>query len=167
MHVQRRVRRQGAEVSLGVGQNVASRLQLGLSEDDLRRVRYRVAPPEVVVPRPRADIAEHRSAVAASDFARAVDVVEQLVVVEGVIRRHVAMPGAQVRPVVVEVLVVLPDADNGRHQFDLSRHARFVDTGLLEPLRGRQKARIVLVEPVAVEDGEIDLALLVCPHQRA
>ena len=77
------------------------------------------------------------------------------------------MPGAEVRPVVVEVLVVLPDADNGRHQFDLARHARFVDTGLLAPLRGCEQARSVLVEPVAVEDGEIDLALLVCPHQRA
>ena len=122
-------------------------------------MRNRIAPTQVVVPSLHADVAEDGAAVAASDFGRPVDIVDNFVVVKGKERRDVAVPVGQIRTFVVVMFVVLPDADDGRCDLDDARLTVLKNTYLLQPAVGRIVA-LLLIEPVAVEDGEIDAALL-------
>ena len=78
-------------------------------------------------------------------------------VVGGVKRRHMPVPLAQVTPAFEVGFVVLPNTDNGRCLLDyVGRPAKRAESHLVQPLAGRIVAA-VLVEPIAVEDGEIHL----------
>ena len=70
------------------------------------------------------------------------------------------MPRAQIGTVVVEVLVVLPDADDGWHELHLARCVGLDGAGLLAPLAGRVETSVVLIEPIAVKDRKVDRALV-------
>ena len=166
MHHQRRrlVETQVAEVRLGIDQHVAACGQAGPAEPDALPLRDRVAPAEVVVPGLHADIPEGGAAIAQTDRPGAVDVVEDLVVVEDEERRHLAVPRRQV-PATLEVeLVVLPDPDDGRCEVDGPRRRPGRPPDLLQPVRHRIVAPL-LVDEVAVQDGEVDAALQPAEHR--
>ena len=70
------------------------------------------------------------------------------------------MPRAQIGAVVVEILVVLPNANDGWHELHLAGRVGLGGAGLLAPLACRVEASVVLIEPIAVKDRKVDRALV-------
>ena len=117
---------------------------------------HRVGPGQIVEPGPGSDIPEDSTPVDVTRFRRSVDVVDEFVVIGGIVGRHVAVPFREVAAAVEEVLVVLPDPDDGGGLVYNPGRVVSGQADLVEPF-GRGVIATGFVEPVAIEDGEVDL----------
>ena len=144
-----------AEVGFRIVQDGTAGPECRPSEQNLLGRIDRIAPAQIVIPGFEGDVAEDGTPVAETHLSGSVDVVDDLVVVEGEVGRDHTMPVGQVlSPVQVE-LVVLPDTHDVGHDL---HHLGSLPCGkahLPQPVLGRVLA-LLLVQPVAVENGEID-----------
>ena len=147
---------QPGEVGVLVHEEVTTFLEIRRTEPGRGVMFHRVGPGEVVEPGPGSDVPEDSTSVDVTRFRRSVDVVDEFVVIGGIVGGHVTMPFREVAAPVEEVLVVLPDPDNGGGLFYNPGSVLPVQADLVEPF-GRGVVATGFVEPVAIEDGEVDL----------
>ncbi len=92
VQVQHFGKRQLGEVGGLIDQQIAAGFQSSFAEMNRMIVLHRIGPAEVIVPGISADVAKDRPAVAFAGFGRAPDVVDEFMIVERKIARHVAVP---------------------------------------------------------------------------
>ena len=155
---------QPLEICILVCQDIASGLEASPSEMDRLAIRDGIAPAEVVVPGPHADVAEDGPAAAQPDRSRTVHVAEDLVIVEGEERRHFLVPARHGRSAFEIDLVVLPNTGDCRGDAEDSRQLGSADSGNRPPtLRGITPP--LLIQPVPVLDRKVHPVLEPIEHR--
>ena len=146
---------QAAEVGFRIGQDGTSGAEGGPSEQNVLGRIHRIAPAQIVIPGFQSDVAEDGTPVAETHLSRSVDVVDDLVIVEGEEGGDHPMPVGQVlSPVEIE-LVVLPHAHDVGHHLHHLRRLPGGEAYLPQPVLGRVPA-LLLIQPVPVENCEVD-----------
>ena len=145
-----------SEVSLLVCQDVAAFLKVRRAEPGRGIMFHRIGPGEVVKPGPGGDIPEDSAPVHVTCFRRSVDVIDELVVIGGIIGGYVAMPFREIPASVEEILIILPDSNDGGSLLYESGSLVPAQADLVEPFAGGIIATR-LVEPVSIENSEVNL----------
>ena len=105
---------EGGKVGRRIEEHIAARGKDGPAEAGGGRMDRLVGPRQIVMPGLYPRITEYRSAVDVADLPRPEDVVQDLVVVESEVARHVPVPRREIGAAVKVGLVILPHADNRR-----------------------------------------------------
>ena len=144
------------EVSFLVCQDVAAFLEVRRTEPGRGIMFHRIGPREVVEPGSGGDVPEDSAPVHVTRFRRSVDVVDEFMVIGSVISRHVTMPFCEIAASVEEILIILPDSNDGGSLLYESGSLVRTQADLVEPFAGGVIATR-FVEPVSIENGKVDM----------